>query len=167
MRNGPWCRGVRHIVAFAPASKGSDTQQATRCKPCERLFRRVKDKGLDLGWLETHLRDGSIRSTKKSRPVTTCMSPDADTPWPGDEVQAADLPQEAPSCGTPKRRRIRLTPEAAAEKVQNQGEQRHRVGDGLQGAVAVLPVVCMQRAASIFYCFDCSWRFFSAPACGS
>lgn len=100
------CRGIRHISAFGQPTASINT---LRCKPCERLCRRVQTKGHDIEWLKEHLRDGSIRNLlpeifkvqKHGRTMTTCISPDADKAWSGDELEGgpgAILPRGV-NCG--------------------------------------------------------------------
>jgi hypothetical protein len=81
--------------------------------PCERLYRRALAKGLTLEWLQEHLQNGTLLDThpdlctiiKHGRPVTTCMSPDAEVAWSGDELDALK-PQNGTSSGAAENRNI-------------------------------------------------------------
>lgn len=133
-----FCRGIRHVGAFSQSAV--KPYQSLRCKPCERLYKRVIGKKLNLEWLETHLRDGSIREShpdlfvaKHGRPVTTCMSPDANSPWSGDAHQVVE-PNVFSGVANPKKRALNQINAGVLPDVNDQaGEQDG--GEATQGVV--------------------------------
>lgn len=133
------CRGIRHEGAFSQSE--SKSGPSARCKPCERLYRGVISKGFNLDWLKQHLQDGSIRqshpdlfkATKHGRPVTTCMSPDADVAWSGDKLEP-EREKEA----NPKKRTFDQVA-AGAGPSELHGGQQHDADMGTTQGMLTIP----------------------------
>jgi hypothetical protein len=92
-----WCRGVRPLSEFPLDGKRSHGR-ACYCHPCKRLRGRAQNisKAYDTAWLRAALESNSLRERlgasaetvlsiiQADKPVTTCLSADADVEWAGD-----------------------------------------------------------------------------------
>jgi hypothetical protein len=95
------CRAIRPLSQFPLDGKRSHGR-ACYCHPCKRLRGRAQSvsKTYDTAWLRAGLESNTLRERlgaaaesvlsiiQPDKPVTSCLSPDADLEWAGDNTMA-------------------------------------------------------------------------------